>query len=114
KKRAHVEAARISGFGNWEIIWRIIAPEVAAIAIAYFVLIVSVAIVLSASVQFVGVGNVTQVSWGSILYFAQKYAFFFGDWWWIAAPGITLGLTATAFALLGFSLEEVMNPRLRG
>jgi peptide/nickel transport system permease protein len=113
KKAVHVEAAKISGMGNWEIIVRIIAPEVGAIAIAYFVLIVSVAIVLSASVQFVGVGNATQVSWGTILYFAQKYAFFFGDWWWIAAPGLMLGLTATAFALIGFSIEEVMNPRLR-
>lgn len=113
KNHAYVDAARTSGLSEWKIMWKIVAPEVSAIGIAYFVLIVSVSIVLAAAVEFLGVGNLTEVSWGTILYFAQQYGFFAGDWWWVLAPGLILALTATAFALIGFSFEEVLNPRLR-
>jgi peptide/nickel transport system permease protein len=113
KNVAYVDAARTSGLSDWEIVWKIIAPEVGAIAIAYLVLIVSVSIVLAAGVEFLGVGNLSEISWGSMLYFAQQYGFFAGDWWWVLAPGLLLALTATGFALIGFSFEEILNPRLR-
>jgi peptide/nickel transport system permease protein len=113
KNFVYVNAARTSGLSDWQIVWRIIAPEIGAIAIAYFVLIVSVSIVLAAGVEFLGVGNLYEVSWGTMLYYAQQYGFFAGDWWWVLAPGLLLGLTATGFALIGFSFEEILNPRLR-
>jgi peptide/nickel transport system permease protein len=47
-----------------------------------------------------------------MLYWAQSFAFYNGDWWWILAPGVSITLVATGFALIGFSIEEVMNPRL--
>ena len=88
-------------------------PEVAPIAIAYFVLTVATGIVLVSALQFLGVGNPDLISWGSMLYWAQQFAFYYGDWWWILAPGLSISLVATGFALIGFSLEEVANPRLR-
>jgi peptide/nickel transport system permease protein len=113
KERPFVESARTSGMGDTEIILKEIFPEVVPLAIAYFVLTVSAAIVLVTALQFLGVGNPNDVSWGSILYWAQQFAFYSGDWWWILAPGFSITIVATAFALLGFSVEEVMNPRLR-
>ncbi len=112
KKHAYVEAARTSGLSDWRILWEIVAPEVGPIAMSFLVLTVSLSILLAASVEFLGVGNLTEVSWGTTLYFAQQYGFFAGDWWWVAAPGILLGLTASGFALVGFSVEKVLNPRL--
>jgi ABC-type dipeptide/oligopeptide/nickel transport system permease subunit len=113
KRRLFVQAARTSGMGDLEIVGRIITPEVISIAFAYFVLTVATAIVLITALQFLGVGNPTQVSWGSILYWAQQFAFYSGDWWWVLAPGILITLVALGFALIGFSVEEVMNPRLK-
>ena len=113
KKMAYIDAARKSGLKDRQILWTIIAPEVAPIGIAFFVLYISVAIVVVTALEFLGVGDVAQVSWGSILFFAQNYGFFTGDWWWVLAPGIMIALTSTAFALVGFSVEEIMNPRLR-
>ncbi len=113
KERPFVEAAKISGMGSFEIVWRVIVPEVAAIAIAYFVLTLSVSIVFVTGLEFLGIGNLETVTWGSILYWAQQFAFYNGAWWWILAPGLMITLFATAFALIGFSVEEVMNPRLK-
>lgn len=113
KKMPYVDAASTSGLSNTKILWKIIAPAVAPIGMAYFILIVSVGIVIATSVSFLGLGNYTVISWGTIFYYAQEYAFYLGDWWWVIAPGLMLALTASAFALVGFSLEEIMNPRLR-
>ena len=113
KERPYVESARTNGMSNFQIIRRMIIPEIASLAIAYFVLTVAAAIVLVTALQFLGVGNPNIVSWGSMLYWAQQFAFYAGDWWWILAPGASITIVAMAFALLGFSIEEVMNPRLR-
>jgi peptide/nickel transport system permease protein len=113
KERPFVEAAIVSGRKNLEIIARVIIPEVATIAIAYFVLMLSVSLVFVTGLEFLGVGNIEVISWGTILYWAQQFAFYNGAWWWILAPGLFITLFATGFALLGFSVEEVMNPRLR-
>ncbi len=112
KKRAYVDAARTSGLSEWRILWEIVAPEVGPIGMSFLILTVSLSILLAASVEFLGVGNLSEISWGTTLYFAQQYGFFAGDWWWVAAPGILLGLTASGFALVGFSVEKVLNPRL--
>jgi peptide/nickel transport system permease protein len=113
KKLPYVDAARTSGFSDWRIIWQVIVPKVGSIAMAYFVLLVSVSIVLATALEFIGVGNPQIVSWGSILFFAQQYGFFSGDWWWVLAPGLAITVVATGFALVGFSFEEILNPRLR-
>jgi peptide/nickel transport system permease protein len=113
KKLGYVEAAKMGGLSDWQIVWQVIVPEVAAIAVAYFILLVSVAIILVTSLEFLGVGNPNIVSWGSILYWAQRYGFLVGDWWWVLAPGLSITLVATGFALIGFSFEEILNPRLR-
>jgi ABC-type dipeptide/oligopeptide/nickel transport system permease subunit len=113
KERPFVDAARVGGMKDFEIVWRVIIPEVATIGLAYFVLTLSVSLVFVTGLEFLGVGNLTDINWGTILYYAQQFAFYHGDWWWIAAPGLSITLFATSFALIGFSLEEVMNPRLR-
>lgn len=112
KKQPYVEAAKTSGASNREIIFSIMIPEVAPIAIAYFILNASLAIILTVSLEFLGVGNPALVSWGSILYWAEDFAFIAGAWWWVFFPGLFITLTAIGFALIGFAIEEVVNPRL--
>ena len=113
KRLPFIDAAKMSGLSDIKIVFRIIIPEVAAIAIAYFIVNVSFAVVLTTALEFLGVGNPDVVSWGSILYWAQQFGFIAGDWWWVAIPGAFITMLATGFALIGFSFEETINPRLR-
>jgi peptide/nickel transport system permease protein len=108
-----VDAAKTSGLTDFQIIRKVLVPQVASIAFAYFVLTVALSIVLVSALQFLGVGNPDIISWGSMLYFAQQFAFYSGDWWWILAPGLSITAVAMGLALIGFSFEETMNPRLR-
>lgn len=113
KSLTYVDAARTSGLNDRQIVMKIILFEVGSIGIAYFIINLALGIVIVTALEFLGVGNPLVVSWGSILYWAQQYAFNLGDWWWILAPGFIITLTATAFALIGFSVEEILNPRIR-
>ncbi|MDG6999689.1 MAG: ABC transporter permease [Nitrososphaerota archaeon] len=113
KKMPYVDAARTSGMSDSKILWTVIVPKIGSIAMAYFITLVSVSIVIATALEFLGIGNPEVVSWGSILYFAQQYGFYLGDWWWVLAPGLAITVVAAGFALIGFSVEEILNPRLR-
>jgi ABC-type dipeptide/oligopeptide/nickel transport system permease subunit len=113
KKLAFVESAKTSGLSDLQVVFKIIVYEVAPLAVAYFITNVSLNIVLVTALQFIGMGNPLLVSWGTILYWAQQYGFNAGDWWWIFFPGLIITLTTTGFGLIGFSIEEIANPRLR-
>ena len=113
KEMPFVEVAKMSGMRGWEILTKIIIRSVAVIAFAYYVLTVGAAIILVTGLEFLGVGNPNSISWGSMIYWAQQLAYIAGAWWWIIAPGIAISLLTIGFALIGFSFEEVLNPRLR-
>jgi len=112
KRQSYVDAEKTSGLSDLSIVMRVIVPEVGAIAVAYFILNVIFSVSIATALEFLGIGNPAVVSLGSILYWGQQFGFTAGAWWWIIAPGLLISLFATGFALIGFSLEEVMNPRL--
>jgi len=113
KKLPYVDAARTSGLKDRHIVFTIIVPEVVSIAVAYFIINISFALVLTTALEFLGVGNPDVVTWGSILYWAQQFGFLAGAWWWVLIPGAFITITAIALAMIGYSLEEIFNPRLR-
>lgn len=114
KKMPFVDASKTSGMDDLNVMIRIIAPEVVPLAIAYFILDVAIGVILITALEFLGIGNPNVVSWGSVLYWASRFGFDYGDWWWIVEPGIIISIVSMGFALVGFSVEEIMNPRLRG
>ncbi|MDG6983072.1 MAG: ABC transporter permease [Nitrososphaerota archaeon] len=113
KSLPYVEVAKMSGMRDIEIVYKVIFPAVAAIIFAYFVLTVAACVVLVTGLEFLGVGNPDIVSWGSMIYWAQQFGFYSGAWWWILAPGAVITLFTVGLAMIGYSVEEVMNPRLR-
>ncbi|MDG6991206.1 MAG: ABC transporter permease [Nitrososphaerota archaeon] len=113
KQLPYVEVAKMSGMRDLEIVYKVIFPAVAAIIFAYFVLTVAACVVLVTGLEFLGVGNPDVVSWGSMIYWAQQFGFYSGSWWWIVAPGAVITLFTVGLAMIGYSVEEVMNPRLR-
>jgi peptide/nickel transport system permease protein len=113
KQLPYVEVAKMSGMSDFEVIYKVIFPAVAAIIFAYFVLTVAACVVLVTGLEFLGVGNPDIVSWGSMIFWAEQFGFYAGDWWWILAPGLAITLLTVGLAMIGYSVEEVMNPRLR-
>jgi peptide/nickel transport system ATP-binding protein/peptide/nickel transport system permease protein len=114
-KQEYVLAARAVGATDRHIIFRHILPQVLLLAIGQFVLVVSTAILLESALSFLGLGDPIQKSWGTVLYWAQvRGAFLTPAWtWWVMPPGILIVFAALGFALIGFSLEQRVDPRLK-
>jgi ABC-type dipeptide/oligopeptide/nickel transport system permease subunit len=110
-----VIAARALGAGSGRIVRRHLVPALAALVLAEFVQLLGRAILLEATLAFLGLGDPTRKSWGSMLYYAQaRGAFLSGAWvWWVLPPGLVTTVMLLAVAVLGRRLEQLMNPRLR-
>ncbi|MGC9138796.1 MAG: ABC transporter permease [Thermoplasmata archaeon] len=109
-----VEAARASNAGHFYIMFRHIMPNVIPIVFANATMAISNAIFSQAALVFLGVGDVNDISWGQIMHFAlYSGAISAGDWWYIVPPGVFIIMLILGFILLGYSLEEIFNPRLR-
>ena len=114
RSREYVLAARSMGAPDRWTILRHIVPRTALLATGSFVRAVSSAILLEAALSFLGLGDPIQKSWGSTLFWAQaRSAFLTPAWkWWVLPPGLLIMLASLGFALIAFSLEERINPRL--
>ncbi|GAA0330801.1 ABC transporter permease [Bacillus carboniphilus] len=115
KTKGYVEAAKSIGTDIRVILFQHILPGVIPIALSQFVLAASHAILIEASLSFLGLGDPFTKSWGTILYYAQARGAFLTDaWvWWILPPGLLITTLVIGFAFTGYSLEEILNPRLR-
>ncbi|WP_059173202.1 ABC transporter permease [Bacillus sp. FJAT-27445] len=115
KTKGYVEAARSIGTDIKVILTRHILPGVIPIALSQFVMAASNAILIEASLSFLGLGDPFTKSWGTVLYYAQARGAFLNDsWiWWILPPGLLITTLVIGFAFTGYSLEETLNPRLR-
>lgn len=114
RERVYVNAARSFGAGNAHILWRHIVPAVLPVAVAALVRTAGTALLLEASLDFLGLGEPSRNSWGTMLYFANaRGAFIIGSWvWWVIPPGVCIGLVVVATAYTGFLVEEWSYPRL--
>ncbi|WP_191567570.1 ABC transporter permease [Metabacillus idriensis] len=115
KTKGYVEAAKSIGTNIKVILIRHILPGVIPIALSQFVLAASNSILTEASLSFLGLGDPFTKSWGTILYYAQARGAFLTDaWiWWVLPPGVLITTLVIGFAFTGYSLEEILNPRLR-
>ena len=114
KQRTYLERAKVLGAGRWHQMTRHILPNLMPIVLANTTLTVALAVLAETTLSFLGLGDPTKVSWGSMLEEAFKVgAMTTGSWWFILAPGVCVVLVVLAFTLVGQALEEVFNPRLK-
>jgi len=117
RERPFIEAAKAAGGTTSYIIWRHVLPNV--FPLVYITLATSVpgAIIAEASLAWLGLGDINVPSWGTMFYNYQRTASgataAFTQWYWVIPPGIAITLMAMAFIMIGFSLDEILNPRLR-
>jgi peptide/nickel transport system permease protein len=114
RKRDFLEAARVRGERPIYIIVVEIIPTMTSLLVASFLTNALYAVLFSSSLQFIGLGDPNQVSWGTMLRAAENNeAFQTGQSLWIIAPGICIVALGAAFALLNYAFDEVGNPALR-
>ena len=112
KERPFIEAAKAVGAGKPHIISKHILPNVMSLVYVSLATAVPGSIVAEAALSWLGFADPTRVSWGRMLYEVQIESAS-QNWWWVAPPGLSIALLAMAFVLLGYALDEVLNPRLR-
>ncbi|HLI07573.1 MAG TPA: ABC transporter permease [Ktedonobacteraceae bacterium] len=114
RQRDFVEAARSNGENAFRIIFFEILPNEIALVAAGFVGTVTYVILAEAGLEFIGLGNVTTVSWGTMFYWSlNNDALLLGAWWWFVPPGVCIALLGAALALINNGIDEIANPKLR-
>jgi peptide/nickel transport system permease protein len=114
RNREYVLAAKAGGEPGWRIVFFEILPNELPIIVSQFIFSMIFAILTQAGLAFLGLANPDQLTWGTILYFAQNDgALSSGAWWWFVPPGLCIAVLGMGLALINFSLDEILNPRLR-
>ncbi|MDY0095626.1 MAG: ABC transporter permease [Candidatus Vecturithrix sp.] len=114
KERQFVERAKSIGAGNAYIMRKHILPNVFPVIFANSILRTATAILSEATLSFLGLGDPMAVSWGQILNGAfNNGAVSIGAWWYYVPPGVCIILLVLSFTFLGYSFDEILNPKLR-
>lgn len=114
KTRQFVERARAVGASDFRIAFRHVFPNVFTLVFAEAILTVAVAILSESFLSFINIGPPDVITWGKILQDARAWsALESGLTWWVVLPGLYIVGIVLAFTLLGFALDEIVNPRLR-
>jgi peptide/nickel transport system permease protein len=114
RSRDFVTAAVFSGERLSRIVFREILPNMTSLVAASFFGAATFAVMAEASLEFLGLGNPSTISWGTILYSAQtNNALLTGQWVVILAPGLAIAALALSFTLVNFGVDALSNPRLR-
>lgn len=112
--RDFVWVARMSGASDLRILLKEILPNMLSLFAASLMYGILGAILAEAGLEFLGLGNLTAVTWGTMLYWANNGgAVLNGAWWWLMPGGLGIAVFGTSMALMNFALDEVTNPRLR-
>ena len=93
---------------------RALRSQMLSIVVANFIFSCLAAVVAEAGLEFIGLGDISRPTWGTILYWAQSDAALLQhQWWWFVPPGICIGIFSTGLVLMNYAIDEITNPRLR-
>lgn len=113
--RPFIERAKALGARDTQLVIRQVLPNVAPFILVSGTLTVASAILSDATLTFLGLGNPTDVSWGSMINQAlNQGAVTAGAWWYILPPGVAILIVVLGFTLIGRAVENILNPRTGG
>ncbi len=114
RSRDYVLASRVGGEKRWRILLVEILPNLVPLLASQVVFAVIFAILGEAGLSFLGLGASGSFTWGTMLFYAQNgLALRLGAWWWFVPPGLAIALFGAALSLINFSIDEIINPKLR-
>ncbi|WP_104089233.1 ABC transporter permease [Arthrobacter sp. GMC3] len=115
ESRAYIERSWALGASNAHIIRKHVLPAVMPLVLANTTLTVGSAVIAESTLSFLGLGDPSSISWGSMLKMAlDTGAATGGFWWYVLSPGLAIVGVVLCFTLVGRALESVINPTLRG
>jgi peptide/nickel transport system permease protein len=114
KTRDFVDIARLSGRKTRQIVTTEIAPNMSSYLLMMLILLFGGAVLIGASLDFLGLGPATSVSLGLMMNNAYtSSALLLGDWWWFLPPGIGIVCIVGGLYVMNVGLDEIFNPKLR-
>jgi peptide/nickel transport system permease protein len=114
KESMYIEAARAYGASSPRIIFLYLIPRMIPLLIPGLVSSVPAFVFLEASLAVLGLGDPVLPTWGKIIQDANSNgALYRGYYYWILEPATLLMITGLGFAMLGFALDRIFNPKLR-
>jgi peptide/nickel transport system permease protein len=114
RNRDYVAASRVSGEKVWRIMLVEILPNLVPVMASQFVFAIIFAILGEAGLSFLGLGASGDWTWGTQLFFAENgLALRLNAWWWFIPPGLLIAVFGAALSLINFSIDEIINPKLR-
>ena len=116
KSETYIEAARALGANPIRIMAKHLWSGVRPLVLVQVVLVASAAILAESSLSFLGLGDPSAKSWGTMLYFARASGAFLGDaWkWWVLPTGLMITLTVLSLGLIGYGLEQRISKKIGG
>jgi peptide/nickel transport system permease protein len=115
KERQFIERSRAVGARSGYIVRKHILPNVMPLVWAEAVLTISNSVFTEAFLSFFGLGaKGVYTSWGTMVNESYLHgALLLGRWWYFAPPGLFITLLVLGFAMLGYGLEDILNPALK-
>jgi peptide/nickel transport system permease protein len=114
RTRDFVDLAKMSGMKPLKIIFTEIAPNMMSYLVMTFILQFGGAILIAATLDFIGLGPTNAVSLGLMMQWAVSWgALLLGHWWWFIPPGLGITMIVGALYVMNVGLDEVFNPKLR-
>lgn len=108
----YVQAAKVMGLPLWSILFKHMLPNGVTPVLVESSFLIAAAILIEATLSFLGLGPSGQASWGSLLRNASGEAG--GFIWWLAIfPGAAIFLTTLAYNLIGEALRDAIDPKLK-
>jgi peptide/nickel transport system permease protein len=115
KESSYIEAAKAYGASSPRLIFSYLIPRIIPLLIPGLVIAIPTYVFLEASLAVLGLGDPVLPTWGKVIQDAQSNgALYQGLYYWVLEPAVLLMITGLAFAMVGFALDRIFNPRLRG
>jgi peptide/nickel transport system permease protein len=113
KEAPYIEAALAYGASSWRIVLRYMVPRIMPVLIPQLVTLIPGYVFLEATLAYLGVSDIYLPTWGKTIYEALTNGAYQGQYYWVLEPMTLLLVTGLAFAMVGFALDRIFNPRLR-
>ena len=114
RNREFIDLARLTGRSGWRIIVQEVAPNMSSYLFLTFILLFGGAILIGASLDFIGLGPHTGYTLGLMMYESiNNSALTLGIWWWFIPPGVAITACVGALYVMNVGLDEIFNPKLR-